>query len=98
MPICFNAPPSTNPYDRLTDIDAGIKVNTDDGGLSGVVDWNLGPATITSVSAWRWWNWDAGNDRDYTGLPIQLLQHIPSRQDQYSQELRKALTADVGCS
>ncbi|MBS0362749.1 MAG: TonB-dependent receptor [Proteobacteria bacterium] len=84
------APPSTNPFDRLTDIDAGIKVNTDDGGLSSVADWNLGFATVTSVTAWRWWNWDAGNDRDYTGLAIQLLQHIPSRQDQYSQELRIA--------
>lgn len=44
--------------------------------------------TLTSISAWRFWNWDADNDRDYTGLPIQLTQHIPSRQDQFSQELR----------
>jgi iron complex outermembrane receptor protein len=46
--------------------------------------------TLTSVSAWRFWNWDAANDRDYTGIPIQTVQHIPSRQDQYSQELRVA--------
>ena len=46
--------------------------------------------TLTSVSAWRYWKWDAENDRDYIGLPIQLSQHIPSRQDQYSQELRIA--------
>ncbi len=84
------APPSTNPYDRLTDIDASLKTHTDDAGVQGLGEWNLGKATITSVSAWRWWNWDAANDRDYTGLPIQLLQHIPSRQDQYSQELRMA--------
>jgi iron complex outermembrane receptor protein len=84
------APPSLNPYDRLTDIDAALKVKTDEGGLSGVGDWNLGKATVTSVSAWRWWNWDAANDRDYTSLSIQTLQHIPSRQDQYSQELRIA--------
>ena len=83
-------PPSLDPYDRLTDIDAALKVNTDDGGLSAIADYDLGYATVTSVSAWRWWNWDAANDRDYTGLPIQLLQHIPSRQDQYSQELRIA--------
>ena len=84
------APPSLNPYDRLTDIDAPAAVRTDDGGLSAIADWDLGSATVTSVSAWRWWNWDAANDRDYTGLHIQLLQHIPSRQDQYSQELRIA--------
>jgi iron complex outermembrane recepter protein len=84
------APPSFNPYDRLTDIDAPLAVDTNEGGVSAIADWNLGPATLTSVSAWRFWNWDAANDRDYTGLPIQLTQHIPSRQDQYSQELRFA--------
>jgi len=84
------APPSTNVYDRLTDIDAPVGVDTNEGGVNLISDWNLGPATLTSVSAWRFWNWDAANDRDYTGLPIQLIQHIPSRQDQYSQELRIA--------
>jgi iron complex outermembrane receptor protein len=83
-------PPSTNPYDRLTDIDAALGVTTSEGGLAGVANWNIGFATLTSVSAWRWWDWDAANDRDYTALHIQLLQHIPSRQIQYSQELRIA--------
>jgi iron complex outermembrane receptor protein len=84
------APPSLRPYDRVTDIDAPLAVDTNEGGASAIADWNLGPVTLTSVSAWRFWNWDAANDRDYTGLPIQLIQHIPSRQDQYSQELRIA--------
>ena len=86
-------PPSLNPYDRQTDIDAPIGVRTSEGGVSAIADYKLGSATITSVSAWRFWNWDAANDRDYTGLPIQLTQHIPSRQDQYSQELRIASNA-----
>ena len=84
------APPSTNVYDRKTDIDGPLGVDTNEGGVSAITDWNLGPVTLTSVSAWRFWNWDAENDRDYTGLPVQLSQHIPSRQDQYSQELRLA--------
>jgi iron complex outermembrane recepter protein len=84
------APASLNAYDRVTDIDAPLAVDTNEGGVSAIADWNLGPVTLTSVSAWRFWNWDAANDRDYTGLPIQLIQHIPSRQDQYSQELRVA--------
>ena len=88
------APPSLNPYDRVTDIDAPLGVNTNEGGVSAIADWNVGPVTLTSVSAWRFWNWDAANDRDYTGLPIQLTQHIPSRQDQYSQELRIASNGD----
>ncbi|MHC9420317.1 TonB-dependent receptor [Sphingomonas citri] len=84
------APASTNPYDRKTDIDGPLGVDTNEGGVSAITDWNLGFATLTSVTAWRFWNWDAENDRDYTGLPVQLSQHIPSRQDQYSQELRLA--------
>lgn len=88
------APASTNPYDRKTDIDGPLGVDTNEGGVSAITDWNLGFATLTSVSAWRFWNWDAENDRDYTGLPVQLSQHIPSRQDQYSQELRLASNGD----
>ena len=85
------APPSSNPYDRLTDIDAELGVDTNEGGVSAITDWNLGGiGTLTSVSAWRFWNWDAANDRDYTGIPVQITQHIPSRQDQFSQELRLA--------
>ncbi len=87
-------PPSFNPFDRLTDIDAKLGVDTNEGGVSGIADWTLGDATLTSITAWRFWNWDAANDRDYTGLPIQLEQHIPSRQDQYSQELRLASNTD----
>lgn len=84
------APPSTNPYDRMTDIDARLAVDTNEGGVSLVADWDIGHATITSVTAWRFWNWNAANDRDYTSLKIQLEQGIPSRQDQVSQELRMA--------
>lgn len=84
------AVPSTNPYARLTDIDAGVGVNTQEGGASANVEVKSGPFAITSITAWRFWDWDAANDRDYTGVPVQLTQHIPSRQDQVSQELRFA--------
>jgi iron complex outermembrane recepter protein len=82
------APPSTNVYDRLSDIDAPLRVNTQDGGFSVIAAWDLKATTLTSVSAWRYWDWDVANDRDYTSIPIQLVQRIPSRQDQYSQEVR----------
>ncbi len=83
-------PASTDPYDRLTNIDAQVGTTTDEGGVETIADWNLGPVTLTNVAAWRFWDWDAANDRDYTGVPIQLFQHIPSRQDQFSEELRFA--------
>ena len=82
--------PSLDYRDRVTDIDGPLGTDTNEGGVSAITDWNIGPATITSVTAWRFWNWDAENDRDYIGLPIQFSQHIPSRQDQWSQELRLA--------
>ena len=92
------APPSTDPYDRLTDIDAALGVETSEGGVAATADWDIGPATVTSITAWRFWNWDAANDRDYTGLPIQLIQRIPSRQDQLSQEVRIASDGEAAVS
>jgi iron complex outermembrane receptor protein len=83
-------PPSTSIFDRLSDIDADLHIDTQDGGIALNADWNLGFATLTSITAWRYWDWDVSNDRDYIGVPIQLTQRIPSRQDQYSQELRIA--------
>ena len=90
------APPSLNPYDRETDIDGPLNVDTSESGLAAIVDWQIAKKLVlTSVSAWRDWNWDAENDRDYIGLPVQISQHIPSQQNQYSQELRIASTGNA---
>lgn len=89
------APPSSDVFDRLSDIDAELHVDTQDGGVSLNADWRLGATTLTSITAWRYWDWDVANDRDYTGIPIQLVQRIPSRQDQYSQEIRLASNGDA---
>ncbi len=88
-------PPSRNVYDRLTDIDTDLRIDTQDGGVSLIADWDLGVTTLTSVTAWRYWDWNVSNDRDYTGIPIQMVQRIPSRQDQYSQEFRIASNGDT---
>ncbi|EZP57015.1 MULTISPECIES: TonB-dependent receptor [unclassified Sphingomonas] len=84
------APPSRDPFDRVTDLDAGINSRQEVGGASLVVDWDLGPATLTSVSAWRYWDWQPQNDRDFTGLPITTVSQNPSQQRQVSQEFRLA--------
>lgn len=89
------APPSLDIHDRLTDIDAPLRVQTQDGGISLNVGRDLAAAELTSITAWRYWDWDVANDRDYTGIPIQMVQRIPSRQDQYSQELRMASTGSA---
>ncbi|PCD01512.1 TonB-dependent receptor [Sphingomonas spermidinifaciens] len=83
------AVPSTNPYDRLTDVDAELRARNEHGGLSARLVWELDEAnTITSISAWRYWDWTPANDRDYTGLPIYTKVNNPTKQNQYTQEFR----------
>jgi len=81
---------STNPFDRLTDVDANLNAGNITGGASLRVNWDVGPGTLTSVTAWRFWDWKPENDRDFTGLPIVTRSQNPSQQNQYSQELRYA--------
>jgi len=80
--------PSRNPYDRLTDLDSNLNAGNKIGGVSARVKWDIGPGTLTSVTAWRFWDWKPENDRDFTGLPIVSRSQNPSQQDQYSQEFR----------
>lgn len=79
---------SRNPFDRLTDIDASLNAGNKIGGASLRVKWDLGDGTLTSISAWRFWDWKPENDRDFTGLSIVARSQNPSQQDQYSQEFR----------
>lgn len=79
---------STNPFDRLTDVDANLNAGNKIGGASARVVWNVGPGTLTSITAWRFWDWKPENDRDFLGLSIVSKSQNPSQQDQYSQELR----------
>lgn len=86
------APPSTDPFDRLTDVDAQLSARNEHGGASLRVEWALGNGTLTSVTAWRYWDWGPANDRDFTGLPITTRSQNPSKQNQFTQELRYAYT------
>lgn len=87
-------PASTNPFDRVTDLDTDLRANNSIGGASARVKWDLGAGTLTSVTAWRFWDWDPSNDRDYTGLSIVSKSQNPSQQDQYTQELRYNYSGD----
>ncbi|MES2630322.1 MAG: TonB-dependent receptor [Bacteroidota bacterium] len=80
--------PSTNPYDRKVDQNTTWRSNNDLGGASLNADFKIGKGTLTSTSAWRYWNWDPSNDRDFTGLSVLQLSQAPSKHQQWSQELR----------
>ena len=82
--------PSTNAFDRLTDVDTPLAARQSLGGTSLVANLDLGGATLTSVSAYRFWKWNPSNDRDFIGLPITTVSANPSQQEQYSQEFRVA--------
>lgn len=87
----FNyAPPSFNPFDRLTDADTYHQSNQDVGGAALNIEWDVGPGTLTSITAWRYWDWGPSNDRDFLGLPITTVSANPSKQRQWTQELRYA--------
>ncbi|MCG2839623.1 TonB-dependent receptor [Sandaracinobacter sp. RS1-74] len=81
-------PASTNPFDRLVDNDSALDAKQTIAGVSLTANWDVGPATLTSISAWRMWDWLPSNDRDFTGLPITTISANPSQQRQWSQELR----------
>jgi len=88
------APPSTNPFDRLTDLDSNLNAGNVIAGAALKITWDVGPGTFTSVSAWRYWDWKPENDRDFTGLSIVALSQNPSQQDQYTQEFRYAYSGE----
>ena len=89
------APPSTNPFDRLSDLDSQLNAGNVIAGASLRLVWDIGPGTFTSVTAWRTWDWKPENDRDFTGLPIVTLSQNPSKQDQYTQEFRYAYSGEA---
>ncbi|MEO7168977.1 MAG: TonB-dependent receptor [Sphingomonas sp.] len=78
------------PFARVTDAEANFQANMDTWGVSGQLDWDVGPVTLTSVTASRQWNWFPANDGDYTALPVNLKSQQQNNQRQFSQELRLA--------
>jgi iron complex outermembrane receptor protein len=82
--------PSLNAFDRKIDHDTPWRSGNQLGGVSLNVDAKLGPGTLTSTTAWRYWNWDPSNDRDFTGLQALAKSQNPARHTNWSQEIRYA--------
>lgn len=82
--------PSLNAFDRKIDHDTPWRSGQDLGGASLNIDTKIGKGTLTSTTAWRFWNWDPSNDRDFTGLQVLAKSQNPSRQTQFTQEVRYA--------
>ena len=80
--------PRFNPFDRVTDTDTSWQSNQDLGGASATVDRTLRRGRLTSITSGRYWDWDPSNDRDFIGLPVTTISANPSKQRQWTQEIR----------
>lgn len=82
--------PGRDPFDRIIDTNTPWRSDQDYGGASLTADWTVGPGQLTSITAWRFWDWGPSNDRDFTGLDVTSRSEAPSLQKQWTQELRYA--------
>lgn len=81
------------PYSRLKLTGLEDFIKPQGAGLSTEINYDLGFATLTSLTAWREWNIRAQNDAG--GLAIPIIETYGAQQhDQYSQELRLASNGD----
>ncbi len=75
------------PENRTVTINDENVNDTDQLLLAGKADWDLGFATLSSVSSYQSWNYYAENDQDFTSQPT-IFQMSPYAAEQFSQELR----------
>lgn len=80
--------PSRNAFDRVIDHDTPWRSLNELGGVSLNADFEIGKGTLSSTTAWRYWNWGPSNDRDFTGLQALAKSQNPSEHEQWSQEIR----------
>ena len=84
-------PPSFNAFDRLTDVDTPLRSYQDLGGsVPERSTGKLAPGWSRRRTAWRYWDWNPSNDRDFIGLPVTTISAAPSKQRQWTQEVRYA--------
>ncbi|MBE9603091.1 TonB-dependent receptor [Pedobacter sp. MC2016-24] len=82
--------PKIDPFSREINTNTPWRHNQSIGGISLNIDYKIGNGTLTSTTAWRFWNWDPTNDRDFSEVSALTKSQGNSRHDQYSQEIRYA--------
>jgi iron complex outermembrane receptor protein len=82
--------PKIDPFSREIYTNTPWRHNQSIGGISLNADYKIGNGKLTSTTAWRFWNWDPTNDRDFTEFSALTKSQGNTRHDQYSQEIRYA--------
>jgi iron complex outermembrane recepter protein len=81
--------PGFNPFTRDTAINDPTYFGMETGGVSLQADYDLHGYTLTSLSAWRFWNWWPQNGASPAiGLQTQTYGNTGDRQNETSQEFR----------
>ena len=83
--------PIIGSWDKI-DLDMAKPLITNNYGASAVLDWKVGGVDLTSISAARWFHFDASNDQEQTHFPISRSGTLVDTR-QVSQEFRLAGTA-----
>ncbi len=83
-----------SPWDRKVTQNRDTVQNRDTFGTSGEINWSLGSGKLTSITAYREFQWYNLGDNDYTMLDL-LASGITEDQNQFSQEIRYA-SSDKG--
>jgi iron complex outermembrane receptor protein len=87
------ATPPLSPFNRLAWSNQPVRQQVRDMGISGELNWDLGFAKFTSITAWRDNTIISGNDVDYTGIDIVNQPATKGNQTDFkqaSEELRLA--------
>jgi iron complex outermembrane recepter protein len=82
-----------NPFSYYAYANGPASQQIRDMGVSGQLDWVLGPGTLTSITAWRDNTIIAGNDVEYTAAPLAEQPATQANQTdfkQFSEEVRYA--------
>ncbi len=85
-----NIPVSNGPFVRATATTPGFNYTSDskDWGVSGEVNWNLGGAKLTSITAYRDYKNTQGQDGDFEALDILHRTNLDRRFRLFTQEVR----------
>ena len=83
-------PLAINPSEREMDINRPLHLSLKTHGATVIGEYDLGPATLTSVTAWRKLSYRPQIDADILPLDIFVDAGIYEKQRQFSQELRIA--------
>lgn len=90
----FGYAPVVDPFERHVNANSPVYATQETGGVSLQADWQLPGAVLTSITAWRFWNWWPGNDVDYSPLSILSKADLVDHQNQLTQEFRIASTGE----